>query len=471
MRLLALAVLLCLAPGALAPVAWAQPAEAPDVPAAEASFQRGLASYQAGSFEEAASWFLQAATSYGYNSRTTAAYLMAGKAHYAAADFDAVAGVVTTLLNRYPRSRYAADARALLEATVDRERARPARPFALGIALPVDEDNLNFSQALFNGVRLAVDEYNAANPARSVRMIFRDSQGSEDGARLAVGLLANQDVDAIVGPLYSFEVLEAAAAAEQQRIPLLAPMATDDAVTEGRQYVFQFNPTPASWARAMARFAVDGLGARQLGVVAEQEGLGGRVAPVFDDAVVRLGAEVPVYDLLADRRDWFALTQRIPAADLDTLDALYVPLGGGQAQQTMRNVLRSLDQGGVRLRVLGNAAWHQAEDAEAASAYGVTYTLDFNPDPARARTFVERYRALSGGVDPDRLAYTGYDTTRFLLAHLADARGEGADALAAALRAAEPYQGLGIRVDLAGGNSNRGLYLMEYRDGRRVLVE
>ncbi|MEL7169231.1 MAG: hypothetical protein AAGN64_07770 [Bacteroidota bacterium] len=183
-----------------------------------------------------------------------------------------------------------------------------------------------------------------------------------------------------------------------------------------------------------------------------------------------------VYDLLGDRRDWFSLTQRLPATDLATLDALYVPLDSRDAEQTMRNVVRNLDQAGVGLRLLGNGVWHTMSDIEPAGPFALAYTLDFVPDRDRlgGLDFVERYRALSGGVDPDRLAYTGYDTARFLLTQLASlpaTENAPRDALANALRSAAPYQGLGIRIDLAGGQSNQALYLMEVRDGQRVLVE
>ncbi|MEM9996610.1 MAG: ABC transporter substrate-binding protein [Bacteroidota bacterium] len=472
-RLLACLLVTLLAVCAGLPVA-AQPATAPTVPAAEASFERGLVRYEAGDYAAAATWFLQAATDYGYSTRTTAAYLMAGKAYYAAGDFQAALSVFTTFTSQFPRSRYVPEAERLLAAAVEANRAEPVGPFQLGIMLPVDERNLNFSQALFNGIRLAVDEHNAGNPAQQVQMVFRDSQGTSDGARLAVGLLAGQEVGAIIGPLYSAEAIEAASSADRQRVPLLAPMATDDAVADGRRFAFQLNPTPATRARAMARVGIDGFGTRTLGVIAEQEGTGGRMAPVFDDAATRLGAEVPVYDLLSDRSDWFTLTERVPAGDLGALDALYVPLDNRDAAQTMRNVVRNLQQANVRLRLLGNGVWHTTTDLDDLSPYGLAYTLDFFPDAARpgATRFAERYRQLSGGVDPDRLAYTGYDTARFLLAQLAAASAEeGTRGLADALRASEPYQGLGIRIDLAGGQSNQALYVVEVRDGERVLVE
>ncbi|MEL7363002.1 MAG: outer membrane protein assembly factor BamD, partial [Bacteroidota bacterium] len=215
MRLLPLAVLLAALAVLGAPPSAAQPAEAPTSAPAEASFERGLVRYEAGDYGAAATWFLQAATDYGYNAKTTAAYLMAGKAHYASGDFPAALGVFTTFVSQFPRSRYASEAQRLLEASVRGNRTEPSGPFHLGIMLPVGERDRNFSQALFNGIRLAVDEFNAANPATPVRMVFRDSQGTGDGARVALGLLASQNAGAVIGPLYSAEALDAAEAAER----------------------------------------------------------------------------------------------------------------------------------------------------------------------------------------------------------------------------------------------------------------
>jgi hypothetical protein len=62
----------------------------------------------------------------------------------------------------------------------------------------------------------------------------------------------------------------------------------------------------------------------------------------------------------------------------------------------------------------------------------------------------------------------GYDATRFLLGAL-DASGESS--LADRLRQAPRYRGLAHRIDFGGGQVNRALFLMGYRDGEPVLLE
>ncbi|MDX1438939.1 MAG: amino acid ABC transporter substrate-binding protein, partial [Rubricoccaceae bacterium] len=70
------------------PVLSAQPDIASHIPAAETSFQNGLSSYENGDFQEAYRLFTRAAAEFGYNERTTAAMLMAGKSAYADGDAD-----------------------------------------------------------------------------------------------------------------------------------------------------------------------------------------------------------------------------------------------------------------------------------------------------------------------------------------------------------------------------------------------
>ena len=202
-----------------APLA-AQPREAASIPAAETSFNNALRSYDARQYDDAYRSFIRAATEYGYNQRTTAAYLMAGKSLYADGRLAEAASAMTTLLRAYPDSRYADEARAVRRAATSRIEQDAAVPTALdvGILLPMDPRDLVFTQALFNGVRLAVDEHNAAHPDAPVRMVFRDTEGTERGAADAVAGLARAGVEVIVGPLYSEEALAAGAAAERERV-------------------------------------------------------------------------------------------------------------------------------------------------------------------------------------------------------------------------------------------------------------
>ena len=460
--------LVCLLLGLLtaAAPALAQPATADPVPAAEAAFQNGLASYRQGDFAEAYRLFTRAASEYGFNARTTAATLMAARAALADADIDRAISAATTVVAQYPDSRYAGPARALLaEATGG--AAGQGRPFDLGVILPVAGVDGYLGQALFNGVRIAVDEHNATTPRRPVRLIFRDSGASATGAESATREVAAAGADAVIGPLFSDEALAAAAVAETSQIPILAPLATDEAVSAGRRYAFQANPTFAQRGRAMARYAVNRLGLRRLGVAYEVGQLGADEGAAFATEARRLGAAVPFETRLTGPADWPDLDRRVGASALGSVQGIFLPTTGADAPRRADEALRALDALRSPPRPLGNTEWEGISvSRDRASRLGAVFTQDFFVAPGSADAFGRRYRELSG-LGPDRLALIGYDVARFLMANLDPAEGSLADAL----RSAPRFQGVAHRFAFEGGQVNGALFILGYREGEAVLLE
>ncbi len=429
LRLLALLLVCAVA----APVA-AQPATAEAVPAAEAAFQNGIASYGSGEYAEAERLFSRAADEFGYNERTTAATLMAAKAAYADGDFDRAIAAATRLVAQYPDSRYAEAARTVLADATTGGRGGRGRPLDLGVVLPIAGESGYLGQALFNGIRIAVDERNASGTGRPVRLVFRDSRGTGDGARAAVEAVVAEGADAIVGPLFSDEAEPAGGAAEAARVVLVAPLATAADVSADRRFVFQANPTFAERGRAMAR---------------------------------RLGARVNFETLLDDADDWQDLDREVGEAALRAVDAVYLPVTGRDAPRYADDALRSLDAIGRAPRPLGNTEWEGLQASKArASRLGAVFTQDFFVSPGAADAFGRRYRELSG-IGQDRLALIGYDITRLVLREAEADEVELADAL----RAAPTFDGLGHRFQFGGGQVNEALYILGFRDGQAVLLE
>ena len=457
--------LLLLTSALLSASAWAQPATADAVPAAEAAFQNGLASYRAGDYAEAERLFSRAADDFGYNERTTAATLMAAKAAYAGGDFDRAVSAATRLTSQYPTSRYAAEARRTLSLAAQGGPGGGGRPFDLGIVLPVAGDNGYLGQALFNGLRIAVDEHNARS-GRPVRMVFRDSRGTGDGARQAVEAVVAEGADAVVGPLFSDEAGPAGQAAEAARVVLLAPLATDASVSDGRRYVFQANPTFPARGRAMARYAVGRLGLSRLGVASQRGQFGADMAAAFAAEARRLGATVAFEESLARADDWADLDREVGASALGGVEAVYLPVTGQNAPRYAADALRALDALARPPRPLGNTEWEGlSASTERASRLGAVFTQDFFVAPGGADAFGRRYRQLAG-IGQDRLALIGYDLGRFLLAQVGQ-EGELADAI----RAAGRFEGAGNRYAFGGGQVNEALYVLGFRDGQAVLLE
>lgn len=508
---------------------------------AELQFEQGLSAFEEGRYQTAYEHF-RLVNEYALNRRTTAALLMSGKALLRVGRYGEAVSRLETLLDRYPNTSYRDAAEAALEVARRRFQEEGRRPDTLriGIALPLGDDDVSLSQALFNGARLAVDEHNGVRrryvPPSSLRtsadsfdvydtaqvhgdslaavegqttvasatdtmyvdslrvvterterpdwvakMYFRHTGSTPSAARAAVDSLAQRDrVDVIVGPIRSPAARPAGARADDRGVLLVAPVATDESVSAGREYVFQANPTIGSRGRAMARFATQSLLLESAGVIYERgNSFSEQMAEGFKAAAEDEALDVPFVLPVDSPRGWARLPALVEEDStlsdslVATAEGLYLPVAGNGASGKIRDALTGLDRLHPDARVLGNAQWHDLPFRKQASTFTATYTNDFFVQTGRpeVQNFIKRYRLLTGTTPSDlsvsgrRLAYTGYDVTRFLLSALSPS-----GARPASLRTAPTYEGLGLRIHFQGGNVNQAMFLHRYRNGRIELL-
>lgn len=509
-----------------------RPEEVQYIEAAETLFGEGVDAFEREAYEAASERFRRAAE-YPLNEKTTAALLMEGKALYEMEEYDEARTVLQQLVQRFPSSRYRDEARRVMEYAREAEQQTREEPDAirLGVALPLGESS-TLTQAMFNGIRLAVEERNGierrlvpvdttyytvadtiegegdsavvemrdtmrvertvevervAPARRPVQLFFRDSGDDPDRARAAIDTLVNDDrVDAIIGPLFIREARAAGAEAERNRVVLIAPLANVEDIAQDRQYVFQANPPIRTRGEIMAQFAVRSLLADTLGVIIEQgNDFSAQMAEGFREEVERQGGTLSFYETLPSPRVWSRLPEHFESDSLfspDTLrgtDGVYLPIEGRDAAGRIQDALTGLDrlQGyGLRARALGNAEWHNLAIEQVASQFNTIYTNDFYADQRRSevREFVRRYRLLTGetpdeiGATARRLAYTGYDVADFLLDAMEEER--SGTSLPDRLRNASRYEGGGTRIDFRGDNVNRAMFIHRYRAGRIELI-
>lgn len=443
---------------------------------AEVTFDQAVEAFVAGDYGMAYRRFRLVYEAYPLNTKTTAAVLMAGKALYRDGAYADAADLLGQFVEQYPSSSYTGEARITRELALD-ELQRAAlrdREIRLGIALPMTAGDRAYTQALFNGIRLAVDAYNASPEAQAtVRMVFRNTESQADAARQAVAALAGRDsAAAIIGPLFSAEAQAAAQAAERESIVLMPPLATDEDVAAGRRYVFQANPPISVRGRVMADYAVRDLRLDRFGIFAEQgaNSISERMAEGFQEEALRLGAEVMFFDLLPNARAWYQLSGRVGRDTLRSVEAVYLPIDGPNAAQQVEAALNELHRTGVPLRLLGNTRWDQVANRDRASDFYTTYTNEFYaPSTApNVQSFQRRYRDLAGS-SPDRLAYVGYDVAQYLLARLEEELETG-EPLPQLIRQAPRFDGLGTRIDFEGDTVNQALFILGYRDGAVELL-
>ncbi|MEX0599331.1 MAG: ABC transporter substrate-binding protein [Rhodothermales bacterium] len=376
----------------------------PTIEDAELVFGQGVDAFESGDYETAHRRFRVVFETYELNRKTTAALLMAAKALYRADRFEEAVDLSERLIEEYPSSGYLEEARRvrrLANGQLDREAAR-REPREIGVLLPLRDDDATLSQALFTGVRIAVDEHNRLNEEHPVRLVFRDTYANPSRAPSLVRELAAADVDVLNGPLYSSEAMAAAEAAELARVVLVAPLANNEAVSEGREYVFQANPTFTMRGRLMARFAMRGLLLDNFGIIAERdpEQISERMAEGFQDELMLSGKQTHYYRLLQSQNDWGQLADTVGADTLGRAEAVYLPIAGGESIARIDAALSSFDRMGMsnQIRVLGNTEWHDAPNASRASRYATTYSNDFyvEGEDASVRAFSRRFEVFVG---------------------------------------------------------------------------
>lgn len=517
----------------------------PRLPRAELAFEDARAAFEAGNFDQAADEF-RSVTEFPLNRKTTAAFLMAAKARYRQGNYQAALDLVGTLLERYPETTYREQAVEVRVKAQEGLRMFGGRADTLhiGIVMPMQDRSADLTQAFFNGVRLAVDEHNGVrrryilppelrsvqseqvdvfdtadmygdslatadgrttiatprdtvqvdsiqivteqvgSPEYIAKMHFRSVGETPESAGAAVDSLIQIDrVDIVVGPLYSENARVAGRVAEANRVVMVAPLATFESVSQGRQFVFQANPTIPTRGRLMARFAAESLLMKSVGIIHEQsDQSAGEFARGFREEAQQIGLNVPYTLSLQSRRDWSRLPGAF-AADSTITDSIraeassvYLPITGRDAQGKIQDAMVGLGRFGANTRVLGNAQWHDLSVKKEASEVRATYSNDFYVDTSRngVQSFIREYRLLTGDTPDDlpvtgqRLAYTGFDVTRFLLQFIEPGRTRPRPD---ALRSPPRYNGLGIRIDFQPGtNVNQAIYFHRYRDGAIELL-
>lgn len=429
----------------------------------------GLAAFHADSWASAQDDFERVLREYPASTAVSTSAFMAARSAYRLGQYARAASLVRSFDASYPDSRFTSDAARLLELAELAEDVARLKPARLGIILSLDGEDRLQTQEMFNGIHLAVRRHNAADTRRPVEMIFRGADGGPSAVRRAVQELAAENADAVFGTLYSENAIAAAAEAERQGLVFMAPMATDETVSRGRRMAFQANPSMEVRGRLAARHAVNGLRIDSLGVIAsmDPDGLSERITDAFIQEASRLGARINLIILLPEERNWLELDNFFPADTLDYVEGLFMPIVSPDRQRVAGGVLSSMDRFGKTTRIVGNSSWHDLPMTVHASQYNVSYVNDFHRgfDEQATAAFIASFRALAN-IEPDRLAFAGYDATSFLVG-LMDAY--DSSELAEAIRLAPPFQGLGHRIYFDGTNVNQGMYYHRYRDGRLFL--
>lgn len=348
--------------------------------------------------------------------------------------------------------------RGELEGHLRRIEARAAgTAWKVGVLLPLSGPYQAIGQSALRSVQLAI------NDARSPAMLaVRDTRG--DAARAAEGaegLVLDDGVAAVLGPVGARETAEAAGVLQELAVPHVVLSSVSELVGSEDVWGFRLRATDRQIVSEVLRRAAV-MGIKTVAILHPDSSYGREMAVIARDTATTLGltpvASVPYPAGTTDFREPIKSLRRAVGGTMP--DALFVPDSG----DTARRLGSYLRAAGVQLRtapgvrgmqLLGVSGWLDPRliDPAERTTDNAVFSAPFFPDPSdpRARAFVDAFMA-GFAVGPTPFEAETYDSVRVLLDAMSRAGG-GADreALRQALRDTSGFVGvtgvLSIRED------------------------
>ncbi len=320
-------------------------------------------------------------------------------------------------------------------------------PILLGHVGSMTGNEATFGDSSDKGIRLAVDEVNAAGGVKGRKLEVKtyDDQGKPEEASVAATRLMVQDrVTVLLGEVASSRSLAMAPIADAKGVPMVSPSSTNPEVTVSRDgkvrpFVFRVCFIDPFQGTVMAKFASE-RGFKRVAVLRDiKNAYSVGLADFFLAKLKELGGTV------VDDQSYKAgdpdFKAQLTAIKGKNPQAIYIP--GYYTDVAL--IARQARELGMKQPLMGGDGWDSAKLYEIGGKAldGSFFSNHYSPDDPspRIQEFVARYKARYGNV-PDSLAAQAYDAARIT----ADALGRAADlsgtAIRDALAATKDYAGV-----------------------------
>ncbi len=339
----------------------------------------------------------------------------------------------------------------------------------IGVSGPLSGANAFAGKDNENGVRLAVDELNAAKlkvGGKAVRfeLMSEDDQGDPKAGVNVAQKFADAGVKFVLGPYNSGVAIPASRIYSDNGI-LMSTVGTNPKVTQaGYKNVFRMVASDTQVGASMASYAARELKIKTVGVVDDRTAFGQGIAQEFERKAKAAGIKVAGREFTTDKATDFAAI--LTAFKARKVDAIFF---GGYAPQAapMTRQMRAL---GLNVRLLGGDTLCSPEmgklggDAVGANvlcAQGGAILDKQAGGPAFANRYKARYR-----TDPDVYAPAFYDQTMFIAQAMKASNSTDPSVVAAAMRASS-YKGVGgtYAYDEAGNMKQSIVTVYTFRNG------
>lgn len=289
---------------------------------------------------------------------------------------------------------------------------------ALGFFGAYTGENSGLGIPIYNGAKLAIDQFNQANPDCQVGYKKFDSQGSPDQApQLARSIVGDSSVVGVVGPAFSGESKNANPIFNEATLPIVTPSATNAQLqNQGWTIFHRMLPNDDVQGPGIAAYLKNDLKAQKVFVIDDASEYGKGLADTVKSTLGSLVTGTDTIDTKAT--DYSATVTKVKAAAPDA-----VFFGGYYAQAGP--LAKQLKDGGVTATFVSGDGSLDAKFVSLAgdAGNGAVITCPCAPSPD---AFATAYKAKFN-TDPGTYAPEAYDSAYAFLSAIAAGKVTRAD--------------------------------------------
>ena len=161
--------------------------------------------------------------------------------------------------------------------------------YTIGCLLPLSGPYRLYGNRALNGVELALNRFSQQNSNPCIKVIIKDTESDPVKAVLAVRELFDENVAAIIGPVFMAE--PAAMEAQDKGMPIIT-LTQKDNITSIGDWVFRNFFTPVTQVKTLVSYAVEELKLNRFAILYPDENYGKTFMNLFWDEVVAYGGKV-----------------------------------------------------------------------------------------------------------------------------------------------------------------------------------
>jgi len=347
----------------------------------------------------------------------------------------------------------------------------PSTVIKIGSAAPLTGEIAHLGKDNENGVRLAVDDINAAGGLKvgdrtyHLEVVGEDDKADPREGTLAAQKLVDEGVIAVVGHLNSGTSIPASRIYADANIVQISPSATNPKYTEqGYKTTYRVVANDNQQGAVLANYAASDMKAKRVAIVDDRTQYGQGLADVFERVAKDKGLQVVDREFTTNKAtDFNAILTKIRANKPDL-----VMFGG--MDSTAAPIARQMKELGINAPLLAGDGSCSPEFIKIAGDASTLLTCSVAGESItkmpKGEDFVRRYKAKFG-TDTQLYSPYSYDAVYVI----ADALKRAGKVDRAALVAAMPQTSLDglsghIAFDAHGDLQNGAISLYDVKDGK-----